>query len=57
MQLFQQRLQVAAATLRLEDLEEQKRGGGAGGGGAAACFELFALIGRVDPFGVMVEVV
>jgi len=55
--MFQQRLQVAAATLRLEDLLEQKRGGGAGGGGAAACFVLFALIGRVDPFGVMVEVV
>jgi len=31
--------------------------GGAGGSGAAACFELFALVGRVDPFGGMVKVV
>ena len=32
-------------------------GGGGGGGGAAACFELFAWVGRSDPFGGMVEVV
>jgi len=29
-------------------------GAGAGGGGVAACFELFALVGRVDPFAGMV---
>ena len=35
----------------------QKKRRCVGGGGAAACFELFALVGRVDPFGGMVEVV
>jgi len=46
-----------SATLSSSEELWTSAGGGAGYGGAAACFELFALVGRFDPVGGVVEVV